>query len=161
MNKISLKFVSLCPIDNIPALVQIMAWRRPGNKPLSEPMMASLLMHICVTRPQWVNQTYLKITSLLWNGHILFMFPAFYFHSQLCHIVPWELGVIWPPVERWDVTSIAIFISHIACMPWLLWKITHIVHKSRILPEMALQRWDNFNVKTVFPGILFPIEDWF
>ena len=25
-------------INNIPALVQIMAWRRPGDKPLSEPM---------------------------------------------------------------------------------------------------------------------------
>ena len=43
------------PINNIPALVQIMAWRRPGDKPLSEPVMASLLTHICVTRPQWVN----------------------------------------------------------------------------------------------------------
>ena len=32
-----------------------MAWRRPGNKPLSELMMVSLLMHICVTQPQWVN----------------------------------------------------------------------------------------------------------
>ena len=26
------------PIDNDPALVQIMAWRRIGDKPLSEPM---------------------------------------------------------------------------------------------------------------------------
>ena len=32
-----------------------MAWRQPGDKPLSEPMMVSLLMHIYVTRPQWVN----------------------------------------------------------------------------------------------------------
>ena len=48
----SLKFVSRCPINNIPALVQIMAWRRPGDKPLSEPMMFILLTHICVTRPQ-------------------------------------------------------------------------------------------------------------
>ena len=32
-----------------------MDWRRPGDKPLSEPMMVSLLTHICVTRPQWVN----------------------------------------------------------------------------------------------------------
>ena len=31
-----------------------MAWRRSGDKPLSEPMMVSLLTHICVTRPQWV-----------------------------------------------------------------------------------------------------------
>ena len=33
-------------INNIPALVQIMAWRRPGDKPLSEQMMVSLLTHM-------------------------------------------------------------------------------------------------------------------
>ena len=32
-----------------------MAWRRPGAKPLSEPMMGTSLTHICVTRPQWVK----------------------------------------------------------------------------------------------------------
>ena len=53
--KISLKFVPRGPIYNIPALVQIMAWYRPGDKPLSEPMMVSLLPHICITRPPWVN----------------------------------------------------------------------------------------------------------
>ena len=53
--EISLNFVPKGPIINIPALVQIMAWRRSGGKPLSEPMMVSLLMHICVTRHQWVN----------------------------------------------------------------------------------------------------------
>ena len=52
--KIWLKFVPKVPINNIPALVQIMAWRREGDKPLSEPMMVCLLTHICVTRPQWV-----------------------------------------------------------------------------------------------------------
>ena len=40
--KISLKFVPKGPINNNPALVQIMAWRRSGDKPLSEPMMVSL-----------------------------------------------------------------------------------------------------------------------
>ena len=53
--KISLKFIHKGPINNIPALVQIMAWRRPGGKPLSEPMMVSLLTHICVARPQWAE----------------------------------------------------------------------------------------------------------
>ena len=48
--KISLKFVPKGPINNIPALVQIMAWRRSGDKPLSEPMMVWLLTHICITR---------------------------------------------------------------------------------------------------------------
>ena len=53
--QISLKFVPKGPINNIPALDRIMAWPRPGDKPLSEPMMARLPTHICVTRPQWVN----------------------------------------------------------------------------------------------------------
>ena len=54
--KISLKFVPKGPISNIPSLVQIMAWRRSGDKPLSESMMVSLLTHICITRPQWVQR---------------------------------------------------------------------------------------------------------
>ena len=33
-----------------------MAWRRSGDKPLSEPMMVRLPTHICVTRPQRVKQ---------------------------------------------------------------------------------------------------------
>ena len=53
--EISLKFVPKGPINKIPSLVQIMAWRRSGVKPLSEPMMDNLLTHICFTRPQWVN----------------------------------------------------------------------------------------------------------
>ena len=53
--EISLKFVPKGPINNIPTLVQIMAWRRPNNTPLSEPMMVRLPTHICVTRPQWAN----------------------------------------------------------------------------------------------------------
>ena len=60
--KISLKFVPKGPINNIPALVEIMAWRRPGDKPLSEPMMVNLLTHICVSRPQWVK-------TLLWGWY--------------------------------------------------------------------------------------------
>ena len=51
----SLKFVPKVQINNIPALVQIMAWRRPGDTPLSEPMMVNLLTHTCVTRPQWAK----------------------------------------------------------------------------------------------------------
>ena len=53
--KITLKFVPNGPINNIPALVQITAWRRPGDKPLSELMMVILQADICVTRPQWVK----------------------------------------------------------------------------------------------------------
>ena len=60
--KISLKFVPMGPINNIPALVQIMAWRRPGDKPLSEPMIFSWLTLVCVTQPQWVKWKHIQ-----WN----------------------------------------------------------------------------------------------
>ena len=53
-------FTEVClkgPINTIPALVQIMAWCRSCAKTLSEPMMVSLLKHVCVTRPQWVKHT--------------------------------------------------------------------------------------------------------
>ena len=69
--KIPLKFVPKVRINNNPALVQIMAWRRAGDKPLSEPMMVSLPTHICVTRPQWVSHMiswtdkYVSITTQL------------------------------------------------------------------------------------------------
>ena len=38
--QILLKFVARSPIDNKPALVQVMAWRWIGDKPLSEPMLS-------------------------------------------------------------------------------------------------------------------------
>ena len=40
--KTSLKFVSKSPINNYPALVQIMAWRQTSDKALSLPMMVRL-----------------------------------------------------------------------------------------------------------------------
>ena len=70
--KISLKFVARGPVKNIPTLVQIMAWHWPGDKPLSESMMVSLLMHTCITRPQWVKAWYdiSHIMMISWHGNI-------------------------------------------------------------------------------------------
>ena len=70
---ISLKFVPKGPINNIPALVQIMAWCWPGNKPLSEPMKVRLPSHICVTRPQWVNSL---PGSLVFTVQMFFMIKS-------------------------------------------------------------------------------------
>ena len=52
------------------ALVHIMAWRQSGNKPLSEPMMVSLLTHICIAQPQRVNKQF-QIYLLHLNVKIL------------------------------------------------------------------------------------------
>ena len=53
--KILLKFVPKGPINNIPTLVKIVDWRRPGDKPLSESVMTRLPTHICITQSQCVK----------------------------------------------------------------------------------------------------------
>ena len=41
--QMSLMFFPSSPIDNKPMLVQVMAWRRTGEKPFPEPMMTQLI----------------------------------------------------------------------------------------------------------------------
>ena len=41
--QISLKLVPRSPNDNKPALVQVMAWHRTGDKPLPEPMLTQFI----------------------------------------------------------------------------------------------------------------------
>ena len=53
---ISLKFVPKVPINNIPALVQ--ATSHDLNQ-----WWVSLLMHICVIRPQWVKSSYCNLSE--------------------------------------------------------------------------------------------------
>ena len=58
---------------NIPASIQIMAWRRLGDKQLSEPMTVILPTDMCVIRSQLVNvethkaDSHNKIRDLAWN----------------------------------------------------------------------------------------------
>ena len=54
--RLTFKFVPWGPINNIPTLVQVMAWRRSGDKPLSESMIVRLPTHLCVTRPQFYHK---------------------------------------------------------------------------------------------------------
>ena len=92
--KISLKFVPNGPINNIPVLVQIIAWRRTGDKPLSETMITSLPTHICVTRPQWLlmanNEVISVFRSLFENIWVLLLSNISFLisvkHSIACHI---------------------------------------------------------------------------
>ena len=78
-NRITIKITLMCVpkglFSIIPALVLIMGWRRPGDKPLSEPMMVRSLTHICVTRPQWVkakHQVWLYNSGMPWLDGIIF-----------------------------------------------------------------------------------------
>ena len=89
--KLSLKFVPKGPINNIPALVQIMAWCRQGDKPLSEPMMVSLLTHICATRPQWVKYNMGVGKTLNNTSSIRFSTNPFCWHSLQFDILKWQV----------------------------------------------------------------------
>ena len=91
--EISLKFVPKVQINNIPALVQIMAWRRPGDKPFSEPMVVSLPTHICITRPQWVDVGLLAVInvcspdSLLQHSHrCIILFSGSVLRCGSCYV---------------------------------------------------------------------------
>ena len=76
--KFSLKFVPKGHINNTPSLVQIMAWRWPGDKPLFEPMMVTLMTHICVTRLQWVKKTPHELYGILYHWHIDSLFNSMF-----------------------------------------------------------------------------------
>ena len=84
---ILLKFVPKRPINSILALVLIMARCQPGDKPLSEPMMVSLLMHIRVILSQWVNNYKPLSYSLIW--------------AVCCVVVHWILVLITTPTILW------------------------------------------------------------
>ena len=70
--KMPLKLVLKGPVNTIPALDQIMAWRLSAAKPLSEPKRVSwltqicvtLLTYICVTRSQYVSLGLSELTQL-------------------------------------------------------------------------------------------------
>ena len=72
----SLKFRPKVLINNISALVQIMFWRRPADKPFSEPMLVIQLTHICTTRLQWVKAI------------LICRLPWLVTHRRCCGLVP-------------------------------------------------------------------------
>ena len=80
---ISLKFVPKGQIDNIPALVKIMAWCRAGDKPLSEPMLVRLSMHIYMAWPQWAKN--MKMKKVQYTTHVKFNSLNAMTHNKSVH----------------------------------------------------------------------------
>ena len=105
-------FTEVCshgPIDNIPALVQLMAWQHPFVKPLSEPMMVSLPTHICLTRPQWANKTVLRLTQPVFTICIYCILnhtccvPQFCMGSNKDFL---NLNWIWKRLRNWEINYV-------------------------------------------------------
>ena len=92
--KISLEFVPKGPINNIPALVQITAWWRPGDKPLSEPMMVSLLTHM---------STALDLKDIIWssatNFNEIWIKIIFIQENALQNVICKMLAILFRPLS--------------------------------------------------------------
>ena len=86
--KISLKFVPKIQINNIPAMVQIMAWCRPGDKPLSGPMMVIY----------WRIYASVSLNELKNNFALVVSTGTTYvgLYSQICHMIGADL-LYWSP----------------------------------------------------------------
>ena len=122
--KISLKFVPKVPIDNIPALVQIMAWRRTGDKLLSEPMMAQFndaYMRHSARIDDLPSHITLRSTSshCVPSEHVKWMSkgqcPAANQHSSLIQVTGFPPRYTVPP-DMWDNDPWGIIVM------WLLLK---------------------------------------
>ena len=136
-----------------------MAWCRPGDKPLSEPMMVSLLTHKCVTRPQWVKPLHAKFFSGNKNIYVHFM--------ALLHIDMTQVVQISPHIREGLTYSIYYF-SQYHCCWWLgdarsnhdiyyvepdwfgprtvwvnaLWRSTELIKKNR-------SDWNSWNISNI------------
>ena len=99
-NKISLTFVSEVPIYHKPALIQVMAWRLTGDKPLSESMMACFTDALFVIRPQWVKSGNLKQfrnqLKYQWLKYLYIniFFSMIYQQSKYMEIIVMEISVL-------------------------------------------------------------------
>ena len=85
-------------------MVHIMAWRRPGNKPLSEPMMVNLLTDIWVTRPQWAKETLVKLES------------KFYIQKKV--FIVWNCPPFSSSLNELNFTSIQYHLIICMCVFW-------------------------------------------
>ena len=144
-NKIPMKFVSRGPINNIPALVEIMVWCRPGNKPLSELMMVRSLTHICITRAQWVNPQLVESFSINIDMFLLVM-------SSSILMRDWCLKFFL--MEDKDLS-----IFYIWCYLWLWHKGSGHLYSdcatTGLLHESSLQSSPNFSqIETAFQWLL-------
>ena len=94
-------------------LVDTMAWRPTGDKPSPEPMIITLLTHVCVTRPQWLKTANITSeiifeTRCIWN--ILSTHLSSIFLEKMCFsgyfvLLPWK-----PPINTmWHFPYVSIY----------------------------------------------------
>ena len=85
-----------------------MAWRWSGDKPLSEPMVVSLLTHICVIRPQWVKLPLIfltmKVIFLIYC--LLYELPHGFLFCQT--LQTWRCETSFRYLWLWELTNFGL-----------------------------------------------------
>ena len=100
--EISLKSILKGQINNIPAEFQIMAWRRPGDKPLSKPMTVSLLTHICVTQSHWVlSKGCAMLSPEVFNGRLCLVYLDLKLDTY--ERLPCSMTFVWFAVRKYTI----------------------------------------------------------
>ena len=129
--KMSLNFVPRVQINNVPALVQIMAWHRPGDKPLSEQMMVCLLTHICVTRPQLVKTRLKRSIPSIFQASLSFRIPS------LCVRIKssWSIDAMW----RY-ICGLILAWRHQAITLSLRFSDIHLTAISQVIPQPPMTK---------------------
>ena len=112
-----------------------MAWRQPGDEPLSESMMVSLLTHICITQPQWVNNTlrprqnkchfetaFSELISSMKNVIHVIEFKERVQLTMSQHWFRWWLGA--EQATSYDLNQLWPSLLTLICITWTQW-VTH------------------------------------
>ena len=143
---ISRKFIPEDAIDNKSALFQVMAWRRTGDKPLSETMLPSSLTHICATRGRWVNSP----CGGLWH--------------QICLMLPWKLRTWLGLLFSWLTPEVSFKIKTFFSWYWnykdkMVTRWSHIYYGNFCTDKIAALYWNNPLMKESFCVCAQPMRD--
>ena len=102
-----------------------MPWRRSGDKPLFEPMMVRLPTHICVTRPQWVNTSFIAQENPYKS--LIFCLKKFNYDGEFPLYILWAVNalfIVWDDMDKWEfcLGKVLIFVENFPWMSYVLWK---------------------------------------
>ena len=111
-----------------------MDWRWSGDQLLSEPMMVSLQMHICVSRHQWVRMCVKPIRHFNLTANIGTTIPTPFLEFKSLQFI-WRLGT-----RRWNLR---VSNHRMSCGELITWQDTR-----RIAPAIATRRHAPFWFQT-------------
>ena len=152
--KISLKFVPKVPIDNKSAMVQVMACRRTGDKPLPEPSLtnADPVHRSIYAALGWPSITPYVIRPIgqYWMRKWLVIYKAPIHYLNQCGLfASWTIG----STVRWHYNQSTIFLSK---KEYLKKKSANICSELKMLKQHVLQCDDHITELNVHIWVEYP-----